>query len=464
MFQIGTSSSEILPRLVAAFLAPLRELPATGTVSLAMKVVSLIVASGVLAACSAEQKVATDPASACPALAPARGPFAHIVRRAAAVPPAVWLAPEADVLLRGQTPLIFAMADKGGSGFRAIGEFEMRGPGNAIGRRNCDASRHPSFSRGFGVLDFGCQSPTEAGLFTITLVPSRVGLDGSPAQMPLRILKELPKTAAPPDGWVAAPLAKGKPEDCENLNFDDYSVRIESNKVHLVATEDRKPLIPIPAALASRMSADHAAVVKYVFEDADGWLVLFDHGEFGGGAEWYAKSGGAPRSIDIGESASPTDSVPQNVNRAMTIDGVVYVLQGLTHLMTQPGQLAALWREHDHFTSRVIARYRTEPFDWLLQNDGTWLVATNEAIWQTSREGGVSLVTRLPDVLEYPSSLAKTADGTFYVAGRAGALRLTSVWAEHPRYAADWLMPKASAQQECWASWSADPKKPRRER
>jgi hypothetical protein len=364
------------------------------------------------------------------------------------------------VLLRGQTPVIYVQA-QGGRGYRETGEFELRGPDNALVSRNCDASRRPHASRGFAVLSFECQAPSVPGLFNITLVPSRLGLSGPPAQMPLRILKELPKTAMPPAGWVAVPLAKGQPDDCHNLNFDDYEVQVESNKVRFTTVGSRSK-VQIPAALAPRMSADHGAAVKYVFEDNDGWLVMFDHGEFGGGVEWYARSGGEPRSIEIGQKTTrdPFDRVPQNVNRAMTIDGVIYALQGLTHLMTTPGQLVALWREHDHFTGHVVARYRTEPVDWIVQDDGTWLVLTDEGIWKTSRAGEVSLVTRVPEVLEYASSFVMTADGTFYVSGRAGVLRLTPVWAEQPRYAAEWLMPNRSAQKKCWLSWLANPKRP----
>ena len=87
-----------------------------------------------------------------------------------------------------------------------------------------------------------------------------------------------------------------------------------------------------------------------------GWLVLFDHGEFGGGIEWYAESGGKPRSITIGEQ-SEDDLNAQNVNRAVAKGGALYVLQGLSHLGLSAGQLAVVWPEHDHFTSRVIARY-----------------------------------------------------------------------------------------------------------
>jgi hypothetical protein len=70
------------------------------------------------------------------------------------------------------------------------------------------------------------------------------------------------------------------------------------------------------------MSDDHARGVKYVFEAKDGWVVMFDHGEFGGGIEWYARPGGAPRAVYVGPPEQD-DFVPKNVNRALAADGVI---------------------------------------------------------------------------------------------------------------------------------------------
>jgi hypothetical protein len=46
--------------------------------------------------------------------------------------------------------------------------------------------------------------------------------------------------------------------------------------------------------------------------------------------------------------------VSLNVNQALAVDGSIYVLQGISHLSLSEGQLARVWREHDHFTSHVI--------------------------------------------------------------------------------------------------------------
>ena len=181
---------------------------------------------------------------------------------------------------------------------------------------------------------------------------------------------------------------------------------------------------------------------------------MFDHGEFGGGIEWFARAGGQPRSVFVGPHEQD-EFVPQNVNRALAVDGAICVLQGIAHMGTNEGQLAKIWREHDHFSSHVIARYASEPVDWIRRDDGSWLVATWDAIWET-REGTPStLVSHFPDIMWYPTSLVRAADGTFFVGTRGGVVRLTPTWPDAPRYAADFLWEAGSQKRGCHADGEA---------
>lgn len=177
---------------------------------------------------------------------------------------------------------------------------------------------------------------------------------------------------------------------------------------------------------------------------------MFDHGEFGGGVEWFARSGGPPRSVFIG-TREIEGSTPQNVNRVIAAGQAIYVLQGLSHLGISEGQLAMLWREHDHFTSHVIARFDSEPFDWIRLEDGSWLVATWNAIWHTAEGGTNTLVARLPSVVWVPNSFVREDDGTMYIGMRGGVLRLTPAWPDMPRYAGELLLPERDAEElSCW--------------
>jgi hypothetical protein len=230
--------------------------------------------------------------------------------------------------------------------------------------------------------------------------------------------------------------------DC-NGSGTSYAVSIVSGRVTIRALERRaRHRAQLPVDLAERFSSAHAEGIRYVFETDDAWIVLTDEGEFGGGIEWLPRGGGTPRPIVVREPGEGDDDlVPQNVHRAMAVAGELYVLQGLSHMMTSQGQLAKVWREHAHFTSHVIARYWSQPFDWVPEQDGTWLVATAEAIWRTSETGTNSLVARLPQVISGANSLARELDGTLYIGMRGAVLRLTPTWPDEPRYASDLLLP-----------------------
>jgi hypothetical protein len=409
----------------------------------------LVVVSTLVSACSAAPSRNIVIEERCFALAPARGPFVEVTASAVSVPPPVELRVRRDVLLKGQTPVVDVYSDTEEGDYKETDAFELRDAHGVLVPRICDASKRPLTSRGYATLSFECQHPVVEGVYDITILPSQIGLSGPLATAPLRVLAKVPESPPAPSGWVAAPLASGFIDECQTWGAS-YEVRVERGEPRF-SVRRRNTEVRIPEAIAPRMSTAHAQSVKFVFEDDEGWVVMFDLGEFGGGVEWYPKAGGEPRSIVIGQDDG--EYVPQNVNQAMTLKGVLYVLQGLSHLGSSGGQLAMLWREHDHFTSQVIARYPTEPTDWLLQPDGTWLVLTEDAIWQTSATNGVTLVARLASGIDYPASLAQSYDATLYVGGRGGVLRLTRLWDEHPRYASDLLIPKGSAQETCWTDW-----------
>ncbi len=220
-------------------------------------------------------------------------------------------------------------------------------------------------------------------------------------------------------------------------------IRVESGR--------RSP-VALPDGLRNRWSAEETAQVRQVFPQNDGWIVAWNHGEFGGGLEWYPRSDGGAQPIVVG-----SDEDVQNVNLGRVENGALYVLQGISHLTLSEGQLAKVWRDHGRFQSHVIARYTTEPVDWIRERDGAWLVLTWDAIWRTSEKGTSDLVARLPKALNNPNSLVEAPDGTVYVGASSGVLRLTPTWPDVPRYAADFLLPKGSRYEACWQRATSAP-------
>jgi hypothetical protein len=238
--------------------------------------------------------------------------------------------------------------------------------------------------------------------------------------------------------------------ECE-LHERLFDVHLEAGKPRLAPHQYARG-VPLPSSLAPRLAPEHARGVTTVFEEPDGWLVMLDHGEFGGGIEWYAKAGGPPRPVVVPGHREP--DITQNVSHAVAHEGIIFMLQGLFHATLSRGYLSALWRERGELRARIVVRFESRPRDWLPRPDGTWLVLTDHAIWKTSLTGTLKLVTRVPDVLPYLLTFVQTADGTFHLAGQGGALGLTPTWAEEPRHRADLLLPAGSEQAQCWARWS----------
>jgi len=384
----------------------------------------------------------------------ARGPFAEGHLPATAEPPDVQFEPDRDVIMKGQVPQVnVRVGDHGIGRFNKTTAFELMKPDKTPSKGPCVPSRAPTASGGFAALSFECHPLDQAGVYAVKFDPVSVGLEGEKAELALRVVDALLPVRATQRGWKATSMI-GQPPASRCWNARGYKAGLVGGRVTLQVTDEARVPARVPAALAPRLSAEHAKRITHVFEADDGWIVMFDHGEFGGGVEWFSRSGGAPRSVFIGRNEMYGGDV-QNVNRAEAAGGAIYVLQGLSHMGMSEGQLARLWREHDHFTSHVIARFASEPFEWIRIEDGSWLIATWNAIWHTSERGESTLVARLPDVAWYPNSFVREGDGTLYVGMRGGVLRLTPTWPDMPRYAVDLLVPENDADLSCWQR--ADP-------
>jgi hypothetical protein len=382
------------------------------------------------------------------------GPHASVSPLPTAEPQPTWVMFQRNVLMLGQSPDANVRAGAAGFGrYNQITAFTLSNPDGSTNTALCDEAKAPRGSSGFGALSFECHSFPNVGRYVIRFNPADTGFTGPIVDEPLRYVSAPPATPAPPDGWAALPLAERLPSSRCYAYGESYEMALVDDRPNI--KRNRRVSAKLPQQLATRLSPDHAQYVTHVFEDDSGWLVMFDHGEFGGGIEWFERQGGEPRQVHVGPATK--DAIdPQNVNQALADGSSVYVLQGISHLGISEGQLAKVWREHEHFTSHVIARYASEPVAWVPLADG-FLVTTWEAIWHTKLDGTTALVSRLPDIVWYPTSLARASDGTLYVGIRGGVLRLTPTWPEQPRYVADYLWPTRSGQPDCLEPEESNP-------
>lgn len=398
--------------------------------------------------------------AAAPQAVPCAGPFheptdlyAIHAPSPTADPPTIWITVQRDVLLIGQTPEVSVRAGMSGLGsYNTVTAFTLLNPDGSANVASCDEAKAPRGSSRFGALSFECHDFPSVGRYVIRFNPTDSGLTGASVDVPLRFISSVPPARTAPDGWRTIPLASRLPSDRCYSYGKSYEVTLVDDQPLIKPAQ--RAAAKLPRALAARLSTDHARYVTHVFEDGSGWLVMFDHGEFGGGVEWFDRRGGEPRPVHIGP-VKEDEIDPQNVNQARADGSTVYLLQGIAHLGISQGQLAKVWREHDHFTSHVIARYDSEPVAWIPLVDG-FLVTTWEAIWHTKTDGTTTLVARLPSVIGYPRSLARASDGTLYVGTRGGVLRLTPTWPDQPSYVADYLWPARPGLPDCSAHDESD--------
>jgi hypothetical protein len=205
----------------------------------------------------------------------------------------------------------------------------------------------------------------------------------------------------------------------------------------------------LPPQVRERVIAAHLSGVFHAEAFDGGWLLARDAGEFGGGLSWLPAAGDTALEFDL-TAAGDDEHHPQNVRHVQRDGDAVYVLQGLAHMGISEGQLTKVWRHGTRFTARVLAHYRSAPIDWLRSPEGAWLVWTTNAVWQTDEAGVSELVTRLPDdVVWDPGALVRMPDGVLLLGSTEGVLRMTPLWPDAPRYAAELLIPQARHDHRC---------------
>jgi hypothetical protein len=379
----------------------------------------------------------------------AEAPVEPITGLTAAIPK-VSLIPDRDVVVSGQVPSIVVEVQGVARDEDQPWKLKPRrvlGPDGQPVDGPCDEARAPEGKWGTAEIDLSCVPLARAGRYVIELDLAGRGFGQDVLELPIRVLAEPPEARAVPPGWVAVPLAAELPQlDCTDAQY--YSAELASGQ--LVLGVYVPPAAPaLPAALRNRIPTVDG--LRYVSEWSDGFMLMADRGEWGGGLAWLPRSSGPAIPIVI-SLPGEQDPPPQNVQRAQRVGDRLYLLQGITHLGLWEGQLAAVWRERERFRTRVIARYRSEPFAWDRIDDGRWLVVTSEAIWLTSESGTNTLVAYLPNGVAYPNSLVRTADGTLLIGMREGVLRLTPTWEDAPRYAAELLVPQERRNHPC-KSW-----------
>jgi hypothetical protein len=148
--------------------------------------------------------------------------------------------------------------------------------------------------------------------------------------------------------------------------------------------------------------ADEWAGAASAIHVSDGWLVAFNHGEFGAALYWFNESGS--------ENYKVSDN--QVVAFALLPDRLLAV-GGLAHMTTSRGSIIGLERPkgQGRWTAHTVAPLPFAPYAAVVQNDGRIVIVLSDALVRATANGELqTLLSDVPWTQLYPNSAAMGQD------------------------------------------------------
>ncbi len=136
----------------------------------------------------------------------------------------------------------------------------------------------------------------------------------------------------------------------------------------------------------------------------DGWLIAFNHGEFGAALYWFSRNGNQRYKI----------SDHQVVDFISTPDGIL-ATEGLAHMSSSQGSLIRIAREKGdkQWTAKSLVKLPFAPYAVSLRRNGILLITLSDALVAVTLGDKVKVETLLADAdwgSFHPISSALTPD------------------------------------------------------
>ncbi len=187
-------------------------------------------------------------------------------------------------------------------------------------------------------------------------------------------------------------------------------------RTHFRTDKDRKPA-PLPFTIGNGKAADGLAGRRVSARVADGWIVGFDAGEFGGGLWWFSPDG-SKRTRLLADA---------RIKGLIPTGSGLLALEGLAHMNTNEGRLLRLEpRQEGAWSSEVIANLGHAPEAYATAEDGSLIVATTDRLLRVEPLTGKIEVMVNDAFWEglHPNSMVIDAQGTIYLGMRHGVARI----------------------------------------
>lgn len=252
----------------------------------------------------------------------------------------------------------------------------------------------------------------------------------------------------PPDGWMVYPTPK--PGACEwrRANYSDRQWRVRLDNGRLViepASTPRPKTVATPAfdiPPVPEVPAGHVPCDDCVLRVADGWLVGFNRGEWGGGLWWTNPQGRNAKPINRGErcagirDAGPPLSKHDVLFPTNQISSIVslhgggtraFVFAGHSYSNMSAGALSRLERRGGTWQACIVRNLQGAPETLIEEAPETWLALIAGRSYPTTTRGvliridGAGRFQRLAEPafsaerILFPNSMVRLPDGTLYV-------------------------------------------------
>ena len=231
-----------------------------------------------------------------------------------------------------------------------------------------------------------------------------------------------------PKGWIAAPSSKANPSLWECAGYGGSQiVSLEEGSLRIGKPPDEEPgQVPLPQHL--KLSKEMQGS-RSLLRTADGWLVGFDAGEFGGGLWWFNNEGDKNQKL-----------LSENVHAIYHTRDGVFVLVGLAHLSLNSGKIYQFTETAEEVGVTHVADFGGSPEASTVDSDGRFVVATPRSVVAVDYAGNLRELYKSGEDLTYPTSVVVNANGDIFVGMRFFVLRL--IPGNSGDYRPQWLMEK----------------------
>src|SRR5262245_39718869 len=148
-------------------------------------------------------------------------------------------------------------------------------------------------------------------------------------------------------------------------------------------------------------------------ETANGYLVGYDSGEWGGGLYSYSKSGELLQEL-----------LTENVRRIVKFRDGYLVFTGIAHMFTDRGEAALLKRDGDDWRVAYRLDLTGEPRTFLQESESSMLIATDDRILRITNGRRVEVLYGSRHRFWGANSMVKDRDGTLYLGASYIVVRL----------------------------------------